>query len=141
MAKKILNKSEVIADISTKINDNIEQGISGNSLAGVLTNMVNYSEDASQILLGSGSAEHSLQMTGEVNVTDDDGTVNTYVNDSVSAMSVTLGIGNSAGIGGWKYDAIRVGDENVDFYLTTNTNVTQITINPEEEPITDELLS
>ena len=110
MAKKILNKSEVIADISTKINDNIEQGISGNSLAGVLTNMVNYSEDASQILLGSGYADHSLQMTGEVNVTDDDGTVNTYVNDSVSAMSVTLGIANSAGIGGWKYDAIRVGD-------------------------------
>lgn len=36
MAKKILNKSEVIANISTKINDNIEQGISGNSLAGVL---------------------------------------------------------------------------------------------------------
>ena len=140
MAKKVLSKSEVIADISTKINDNIEQGISGESLAGVLTNIVNYSEDASQILLSSGSADHSLQMTGEVNVTEGDA-INTYVNDSVSMMSVTLGIGNSAGIGGWKYNAIRVGTENVDFYLTDNANVTQITINPEEEPINYDLLS
>ena len=140
MAKKVLSKSEVITDISTKINDNIEQGISGESLAGVLTNMVNYSEDASQILLSSGSADHSLQMTGEVNVTEGDA-INTYVNDSVSMMSVTLGIGNSAGIGGWKYNAIRVGTENVDFYLTDNTNVTEITINPEEEPINYDLLS
>ena len=59
MAKKVLTKSEVIADISNKINDTKEQGISGDSLAGVLINMVNYSEDASQILLISGSAEHS----------------------------------------------------------------------------------
>ena len=111
MAKKLLTKSEVIADISTNINDEVEQGITGKKLAGVLTNMVNYSEDASQILLSSGSAEHSIQMTGEVN--SPDGTV---VNDSVSMMSVTLGIGNSAGIGGWKYNAIRVGEETVDFY-------------------------
>ena len=141
MAKKILTKSEVIADISTNINDEIEQGITGEKLAGVLTNMVNYSEDASQILLSSGSAEHSLQMTGEVNIINDDNTVTTYVNDSVSMMSVTLGIGNSAGIGGWKYNAIRVGEKNVDFYLTTNTNVTEISINPEEEPIDTTLLS
>ena len=141
MAKKLLTKSEVIADISTNINDEVEQGISGKKLAGVLTNMVNYSEDASQILLSSGSAEHSLQMTGEVNIINDDNTVTTYVNDSVSMMSVTLGIGNSAGIGGWKYNAIRVGEENVDFYLTTNTNVTEISINPEEEPIDTTLLS
>ena len=59
MAKKLLTKSEVITDISTKINDEVEQGITGKKLAGVLTNMVNYSEDASQILLSSGSAEHS----------------------------------------------------------------------------------
>ena len=59
MAKKVLTKSEVIADISTNINDGVEQGITGEKLAGVLTNMVNYSEDASQILLSSGSAEHS----------------------------------------------------------------------------------
>ena len=43
MAKKLLTKSEVIADISTNINDEVEQGISGKKLAGVLTNMVNYS--------------------------------------------------------------------------------------------------
>ena len=141
MAKKLLTKSEVIADISTNINDEVEQGISGKKLAGVLTNMVNYSEDASQILLSSGSAEHSLQMLGEVNVIDEDDTVTTYVNDSISMMSVTLGIGNSAGIGGWKYNAIRVGEENVDFYLTTNTNIDTISINPEEEPIDNTLLS
>ena len=141
MAKKVLSKSEVIADISNKINDDVEQGISGESLAGVLTNMVNYSEDASQILLSSGSADHSLQMTGEVNVTGNDGIVNTYTNDSVSMMAVTLGIGNSAGIGGWKYNAIKVGIEDVDFYLTTDTNVTKISINPPEEPIDDTLLS
>ena len=109
MAKKILTKSEVIADISTKINDEVEQGITGEKLAGVLTNMVNYSEDASQILLSSGSAEHSLQMTVEVTVVDDDGTFNTYVNVSGSMMSVTLGIGNSAGSGVWKYNAVSVG--------------------------------
>ena len=107
MAKKVLTKSEVIADITTNINDAVEQGITGESLAGVLTTMVNYSEDASQILISSGSAEHSLQMTGEVDVKEGQNTV-TYVNDSVSMMSVTLGIGNSAGMCGWKFDAISI---------------------------------
>ena len=113
MAEKVLTKSEVITDISNKINDDKDQGITGEILAGVLKKMVDYSEDASQILLSSGSAEHSLQMTGEVDVTEGD-SVKTYTNDSISMMSVTLGIGNSAGIGGWKYNAITVGDENVE---------------------------
>ena len=74
MAKDVLTKSKVINVITTTINDAVEQGITGSKLAGVLETMVDYSEDASQILLSSGSAEHSLQMTGEVEVKENQNT-------------------------------------------------------------------
>ena len=64
-------------------------------------------------------------------------------------MSVTLGIGNSAGIGGWKYNAVSVGTvnevtpdgtktiETVDFYLTFDTKINTIIINPENPQPTE----